>query len=154
MFNFEHLDILCASIRHPSKTLYPFEFSLSFHVKFRASRNILGLSRTFDWIVMASWISRELPLFNFKRFDILLSGIGHLNQKSCPFQFSLRFHVEFRASPYIMLLIRTSEWKVMTIWISQELPIFIFKRRKILFVWIGHPTPKLWAFEFALCFHV
>ena len=47
-----------------------------------------------------------------------------------------------------MGLNRTSEWKVMTIWISRELPQFIFERLNILCAWIGPPSEKLWPFEF------
>jgi len=42
----------------------------------------------------------------------------------------------------------TSEWKVMTIWISRELPLFNFKHLDILFPGIGHSCEKLWPFEF------
>ena len=42
----------------------------------------------------------------------------------------------------------TSVWKVMTIWISRELPLFNFERLDILCAWIRHPTEKLWPFEF------
>ena len=43
---------------------------------------------------------------------------------------------------------RTSEWKVMTIWISQELPLFNFGRLDILYAWIGPLSETLWPFEF------
>jgi len=46
-----------------------------------------------------------------------------------------------------MRLSRTSELKVMTIWISRELPLFNFKRLDILCAWIGPPSEKLWPFE-------
>ena len=38
--------------------------------------------------------------------------------------------------------------KVMTIWISRELPFFNFKRLDILCARIGHPCEKLWPIEF------
>jgi len=47
-----------------------------------------------------------------------------------------------------MRLNRTSECNVMTIWIAQELPLFNFERLDILCTWIGHPSEKLWPFEF------
>ena len=47
-----------------------------------------------------------------------------------------------------MFLNRTSEWKVMTILISRELPLFNFERLDIWCAWIGHPSEKLWPFEF------
>ena len=36
----------------------------------------------------------------------------------------------------------------MSIWISQELPLFNFKLLDILCTWIGLPCDKLWPFEF------
>ena len=38
IFNFERLDILRDSIRHPSKNLLSFELALSFRIQFRASQ--------------------------------------------------------------------------------------------------------------------
>ena len=40
----------------------------------------------------------------------------------------------------------------MTIWISRELSFFNFKRPVMLCAWIGHPSEKLWPFEFLECF--
>jgi len=107
--------------------------------------------------VMTIWISRELPLFNFGRVDILCAWIGPPSEKLWPFHFLESFRcsissvwiyyppesdlrvksydhlnfsrasdVEFRASGYIIRLNLISEWKVMTIWISGELPLFNF----------------------------
>ena len=45
-FNFDRLDILRDSIRHPSKKLLPFELGQSFNIQFRAFRYITGLNRT------------------------------------------------------------------------------------------------------------
>ena len=47
-----------------------------------------------------------------------------------------------------MRLNRTSVWKVMTVLISRELPLFYFERLDILCAWIGHPSEYLWPFEF------
>jgi len=47
-----------------------------------------------------------------------------------------------------MHLNQTSEWKVMTIWITQQLPLFNFERLDILCAWIWPPCEKLWPFEF------
>ena len=52
-----------------------------------------------------------------------------------------------------MCLNRKSEWKVMTIWIAQELPLFNFERLDMLFAWIGPPSEKLWPFELLKSFH-
>jgi len=47
-----------------------------------------------------------------------------------------------------MRLNRTYEWKVMTIWISREHPLFNYERLHILCTWIGNPSEKLWPFKF------
>jgi len=47
-----------------------------------------------------------------------------------------------------MRLNRTSEWKVMTIWISEGHPIFNFVRLDILCLQIGHLFEKIGPFEF------
>jgi len=154
-------------------------FSRAFVVQFRASRYIMHMNRTSEWKVMTIWISRELPMFNFKPLDILCTWIGPLSKKLWPFEFLESFRcsfsgvsiyyapesdllvksydhlnfsrasdVQFRASRYIMRLNRVSEWKVMTIWIFRELPLFNFERLNILCAWIGSLSEMLWPFEF------
>jgi len=147
LFNFERRDILCAWIGHPSEKLWPFELLKSFRcsisnvsiyyapeldlpvksydhlnfsrasvVHFRGSRYMMWLNRTSEW-----------------------KSYNHLN-------FSRASIVQFWVSRYIIRLNRTSELKVMTIWISRELPLFNFKRLDILCAWIGPPSEKLWPF--------
>ena len=113
----------------------------------------MRLNLTFKWKVMTILISRELPLYNFEHLDILyvesdirVNSYDHLN-------FSSPSVVQFRASRYIMRLDRTSELKVMTIWISRELPLFNFERLDILYARIGTPCEKLWPFEFLQSYH-
>jgi len=215
LFNFEHLDILCARIGPPSEKLGPFELLKSFHcsilsvsiyyipesdlrvksydhlncsrasiVQFRASRYIMRLNLTSVWKVMTIWNSRELSLFNFERLDILCAWIGPPSEKLWPLkslesfrcsissvsiyyapEFDLRVKsydhlnfstasvVQFRASRFIIRLNRTSECKVMTIWIAQELPLFNFEHLDILCARIGPPSEKLWPFELLKSFH-
>jgi len=62
-------------------------FSRASVVQFRASRYIIRLNRTFEWNVMAIWISRELSLFNFERLDILCARIGPPSEKLWLFEF-------------------------------------------------------------------
>jgi len=143
-------------------------FSTASVIQFRASRYIMRLNRTSEWKVMSIWISRQLPLFNFGRLDILCAWIGPPSEKLWAFEFldSIRYSIssvsiyyapesdlwvkryehlnfstasviQFLASRYIMRLNRTSEWKVMTIWISRELPLLNFKGLDILSAWIG-----------------
>ena len=138
-------------------------------VLFRASRYVMRLNRTSEWIVSTIWISWELLLFNFERLDILCAWIAPPCEKLWPFEYLESFHcsiscvstcdapesdirvqsydpinftrasvVQFRASRYIKRLNRTSDWKVMTIWIFGELPLFNFERHDILFSRIGH----------------
>jgi len=153
------------------QSYYHLNFSRASVVQFRASRYIICLNRTSEWKVMTIWISRELPLFNFERIDILYAWIGPPSEKLWPFEFLESFRclisgvsihytpesdlwvksydhltisrasvVQFRASLYVMRLNGTSEWKVMTIWISQELPLFNFGRLDILCAWIRPPS--------------
>jgi len=51
-----------------------------------------------------------------------------------------------------MRLNRTSEWKVLTIWIAPELPLLNFERLDILCTWIGPLSEKLWPFKFLKSF--
>ena len=144
----------------------------------------MRLNRTSDWKVMTIWISREHPLFNVERLDILCAWIWPPCEKLWPFEFLESLHcsissvsiyyapksdlqvksydhlncsiasiVQFRASRYILRLNRTSEWKVMTVWIAQELPLLNFERLDILCAWIGPPSEKLWPFELLKSFH-
>ena len=62
--------------------------------------------------------------------------------------FSRAFVTQFQASRYIIRMNRTFEWKVMTLWSSRELLLSNSERLDILFAWIGHPSEKLWPFEF------
>ena len=106
-------------------------------------------NRTSELNVLTIWLSREVPLFNFEHLDILCEWIGYPRLKLWPFELFREVPLfNFWASRYIMRLIRTSEWKVMTIWISRELLWFNFQRLDILWAWFGHPSETLWPFEF------
>jgi len=155
LFYFEHLDdISWASIVHPCQKLWSFELAKSYYDQFRACRYVMCLNRTSEGKVMTIWISRELLLFYFKRFDISWTSIVHPCQKLWPFGLDHSFCVQFRASRYIMCLNRTFEWKGRTIWISWELPLFYFKHFDISWASIVHPCQKLWPFELDQSFHV
>ena len=60
---------------------------LFFLVKFDLSYACLSLYRIFEWEVMTIWISRELPLLNFERLDILFAWIGYPSEKLWLFEF-------------------------------------------------------------------
>jgi len=117
-FNFEHRDILCPQVGYLCEKLWPFEFFESFHF------SILSVS--------ISCVPKS---------DIRVKSYDHLN-------FLKDSVVQFWASRYIRRLNRTFELKVMTIWISRELPSFNFERLDILCAWIRHSSEKLWPFEF------
>ena len=124
LFNFEHVDMLCEWIGNPSEKLWPFEFFESF---------CCSISSVSIYYVPESNIRG-------KSFD-------HLN-------FSRASVVQFRASRYVIGLNRSSEWKVMTIWISRELLLFNFERLHILQDLITLPSKKLLSFEFAQSFGI
>jgi len=117
LFNVERLDILCTWIGPLSEKLWPFEFLKSIH----CSISIVSI-------------------YYAPESDLRVKSYIHLN-------FSRGSVVQFRASQYIMRLNRIPEWKVMTIWISRELPLLNFERLDILYAWIGSPSEKLWSFE-------
>ena len=56
--------------------------------------------------------------------------------------------VQFRASRWVMSPNQTSVWKVMTIRLCRELPLFNFERLDILCPLVGHLCEKLGPFEF------
>ena len=118
LLNFKRLDILCTWIGPTSDKLWPFEFLESFRC------SILNFS-----------------IYDVPELDICVNIYENLN-------FSRFFHVQFQATWYIMCPNRSSDWKVMTVEISQEVPSFNFKRLNILCSWIGHPNENLWPFEF------
>ena len=163
LFNFERLYMWCAWSDHRVKSNDKLNFSRASVVQLRASRHIMHPNRTSVWKIMTNWISRELPMFNFERLDILLAWIGPECDMLWPFEihkgfrysissisiyykpesdirvksydhlnFSRASVVQFRASGHLMHPNRTSVWKVMTIWISRELPMFNFERIDIL----------------------
>ena len=100
-FNFQRLDILCVQIKHPFEKIGPFEFLDSFRCSISS-----------------------VTIYNALESDIRVKSYEHLN-------ISRASVVQFRASRYIMRLNWTSDWKVMTIWISREFPLFNFERLDI-----------------------
>ena len=122
LFNFQRLDILCLQIKHPFEKIGPFEFLDGFRCSISS-----------------------VTIYNDPESDIRVKSYDHFN-------FSRGFVIQFWASQYIMHLNQISVWKVMTIWISRELPLCNFERLDILCAWIGLPCHKLWPFEFLDCF--
>jgi len=122
LFNFERLDILCAWIRLLCHKLWPFEFLDSFRCSISS-----------------------FSIYYASESDFRVISHDHLN-------FSTASVVQFQASRYIMHLNLTSVWKVMTTWISRQLPLFNFKLLDILCSLIWLPCDKLWPFEFLQSF--
>jgi len=102
LWPFEFLEIFRCSISSASIRYAPesdnrvkrydhLDFSRASVDIFRASRYIMRLNRTSVWNVLNIWISRELPLFNFGRLDILYAWIGHLCEKLWPIESLERF---------------------------------------------------------------
>ena len=89
--SYDHFNFSKASVVHFLASLYIMRlnltsvwkvmtilnFSRDSVVQFRASRYIMRLNLTSELKVMTIWISRELPLFNFERLDILSTWIWH-----------------------------------------------------------------------------
>jgi len=115
---------------------------------------MMHVNRTSKWKVSAIWISRELPLFNYERLDMSWASIIHSSQNLWPFEFAECFRVKFWGSRYLMHVNRTSEWKVIAILITRELPFFNFECLNISWASIIHSSQKLWPFEFAKSFRV
>ena len=152
------VSIYYAPESHPRVKSYDhLNFSRASVVQFWASLYVMGLNRSSEWKVMTIWISRELPLFNFERLNILCPKFIHPCEKLWPFEFLESFRcsissvliyyvpksdirvksydhsnfskasvVQLRAFQYIMSPNRTSVWKVKTIRISWQLPLFNF----------------------------
>jgi len=93
LFYFELLDMRCAWIRHPSEKFRPFQFLESFCCSitnvslYYAPESDIRV-KTYDIL-----ISRELPLFNFERLDILSACIGPPCEKLWPFEFLESFRL-------------------------------------------------------------
>ena len=159
-------------------------FSRAFVVHFRASRYIRIHKHTPKTKVMAIWICQQLPCSNSSvsiyytpESNIRVKSYDRLN-------FSRASVVHFRAFLYIIGLTHTPEskvmvvWicreltssissvsiyhapeseirvKVMTIWISWELPLLVFERLEISWASHMHPSKKLWMLEFSESFRV
>ena len=112
------------------------------------------LNWTSELNVMTIWIYLEPEFFNFERLDISWASFVHQCQKLWSSKFNQSFCVQFRSSQQIMGLNRTSEWKVVTIWISRELPFLNFECLYISWASIIHPCEKLRSSELDQSFRV
>jgi len=147
LFNFKRLDILCVWIRPPCKKLWPFEFLESIRCStssvsiYYVPESVLRV-KSYDHLNFSRACSiSSVSIYYSPKLDLRVKSNDHLNISRASVN-------QFRASRYIMRLNLTSVWKVMTIWISWELPSFNSERLDILCAWIGCPSEKLWPFEF------
>ena len=125
MFNFEHLDILCAWIGHPSEKLWPFDFLETFRCKI--SSDSICYSPELD-IRVKRYGCLNLhcaSIFNFELLDILCVWIGIQVKSYHHINFSTSSVVQFRASQYIIGLNWTFVSKVMAVRICLVLSRFI-----------------------------
>ena len=118
-------------------------------------------------------------VLNFECHDILRDTIEHPSKKLLSFEFAQSFCFQFQASRYITGLNRTSELKVIVVWICYELSVLIssvsiyystqsdirlksycrlnmlrasvfnYRRLDILRNSIRHPSKNLLSFDFA-----
>jgi len=144
-FNFERLDMLRDSIRHPSKKLLSFELAQRFNIQIRASRYVTGLNQTSVKKVIVIIICSEVQhsissvsicygtqsdirekrycclnwlrgsTFNFERLHMLRDSIRHPSKKLWSFVLAQSFNIQFRASQYVTGLNQTSEKKVIVV---------------------------------------
>jgi len=122
LWNFERLDILCPKFGHPCEKLWPFEFLESFRCSISS-----------------------VSIYYVPNSNIRVESYDNSN-------FSRASVVQFRESRWVMYANRTSVWKVMTIRISRELPLFNFESLDELCMRIEHPCEKLWSFKYLECF--
>jgi len=120
LLNLKCLDMLYAWIGPPSEKLWPFEYLESFRCAISS-----------------------VSICDPPESDLWVKSYDHLN-------ISRAFVAQFQASRYFIRLNRTSEWKVMTMWISWELPLF---NLDLLCAWIGPTSEKLRPFELLKSFH-
>jgi len=147
LFNFDRLVITWPLIIHSSQNLWPFQFVETFHVQFRGCRYLVHVNRISEWNVIAIWLSRELPLFNFEHLDISWASIIHSSQKLWPFE----LFESFRCSILTVWLyhgrrsyVRVKSYGHLNF---SKLPLFNFKRLDISWASIIHSSQKLWPFE-------
>jgi len=140
LFNFEHLEILCAWIWHPCEKLWPFELLKSFHCSISSvsiyyapeSDNRVKSYYLFEFLESFRRSISCASIYYAPESDLRVKSFEHFN-------FPRASVVQFLASRNIMCLNLTSVWKVMTIWIAQELSLFNFEHLDILCAWIGPP---------------
>ena len=122
-FNFERLDILRDSVRHPSKRLLSFELAQSFRIEFRASRYITGLNQTSELKVIVVSICSE-HRYSISSLSIYYRTPSDIRVKTLlSFEFSQSFNIQFRASRYITGSINHPSKKLLSFELAQSFNI-------------------------------
>ena len=121
-------------------------------VQFRASRWVMSANRKsfgrlwpFEFGECFRCSISSVSIFYVLESDIRVKCYDHSN-------LSRASVVQFRACRWVMSPNRTSVWKVITIRMCRELPLFNFERLDELCHRIGHPSEMLWPFEFVESF--
>jgi len=122
-------------------------------VQFWVSRWVMSANRTsienlwpLEFLECFRCSILSVSIYYVPESDIGVKCYDHSN-------FSRASVVQFRASRYIISPNRSSVWKVRTVWISGQLPLFNFQRLDILCPRVRHPSEILWPFEFHESFH-
>ena len=128
-------------------------FSRDSVVQFRASWYFMSPNRTSAWKVMTIRISRELPLFNFERLDILCPRIGHACEKLWPFKFVDSFRCSI--SSVLMYYVSESKIRLKCYDHSNFSRASVVKFRASRYIMSQNRTSEwnLWPFEFLESFH-
>ena len=121
MFNFEHLDILCAWIGHLKEKLWPYEFGESFRCSISSVSIFYWPESDIRVKSYGIWNCHVLPclissisIYYAPESDIWVKSYDHLNFLSASV-------VQFQAIRYIIGLNQTSNSKVMAFWICLAL---------------------------------
>ena len=93
--------------------------------------------------------SRELPLFNFERLDILCTLIRHPSEKLWPFEFVEIFHCSILSVSIYYALQSEIRLKSSNHLSLSRASVVNFEHLDILYPRIWHPCEKLWLLEFS-----
>ena len=143
MFNFKHLDILCALIGHPSEKSSTFKFLETFCC-------LISSDSIYYWpeleIRAKSCGRLNLPyafMFNFLHLDILCALIVNLSEKLWTFEFLECFHCSISSDSIYYWPesdIRVKSYGHLNF---QCASMFNYEDLDILCTWIGHLSEKL-----------
>ena len=145
--------IMSISIYYASESdirvnLWPFDFLESFRRSFW-SVSIYHGCQSYSHVIS----NRRLNctgafMFNFDCLDVLCAWIGHPCERLWAFEFHWSFRCSFSSVSTYDGHQSYTQLKSYGRLNMQRSFVFNFKRLDILCAWIGHPSEKLWPFEF------